>query len=221
MSAATLARVSDEMFSIGVVLLVLDRTDSAALAGLTVAAVSLPSLVTAPLLGAWLDLTGRRRSLMVADQLLIAGVLVALVALVGNAPDWTVPLVVLLAGLTYPLSYGGFTSFIPVLVPDELLAPANAFEATSFNTALVIGPALAGTIAAIFGPQYALATEAVLALAALVLIVRLPGLDQPPRERRPVAAARWRPRVCGRWRWCPSCAAITAAARSASAGSAC
>ena len=180
-SAATLARMSDEMFSIGVVLLVLERTDSAALAGLTVAAVSLPSLATAPLLGAWLDLTGRRRSLMVADQLLIAGVVLALVGLVGNAPDWTIPLVVLLAGLTYPLSYGGFTSFIPVLVPDELLMPANALEATSFNFALVIGPALAGTIAALFGPEWSLATEALLALAALILIARLPGLDQPPR----------------------------------------
>jgi predicted MFS family arabinose efflux permease len=181
-SAATLARTSDEMFSIGVVLLVLERTGSAALAGLTVAAVTLPSLVTAPLLGAWLDITGRRRSLMVLDQLLIASVLLALVALVGHAPDWTVPLVVLLAGLTYPLSYGGFTSFIPVLVPDELLVPANALEATSFNTALVLGPALAGTIAGLAGAQWALVTEAALALAALVLIVRLSGLDRPPRN---------------------------------------
>ena len=39
-SAATLARASpDEMFSVGVVLLVLDRTDSAGLAGLAVAAI--------------------------------------------------------------------------------------------------------------------------------------------------------------------------------------
>ena len=59
-SAATLARVSDEMFSVGVVLLVLDRTGSAELAGLAVAAITLPSLMTGPLLGAWLDLTGRR-----------------------------------------------------------------------------------------------------------------------------------------------------------------
>ncbi len=58
-SAATLARVSDEMFSVGVVLLVLDRTGSAGLAGLAVAAITLPSLLTGPLLGAWLDLTGR------------------------------------------------------------------------------------------------------------------------------------------------------------------
>jgi MFS family permease len=194
-SAATLARVSDEMFGVGVVLLVLDRTDSAELAGLAVAAITLPSLLTGPLLGAWLDLTGRRRRLMVADQLLIASMLVALVAAVGNAPDWVVPLIVLAAGLTYPLSFGGFTSLIPTIVPDELLTPANALETTSFNTALVVGPALAGTLAAAFGPASALLVEAGLALLALVLIVRIPGLDRgagradPDRTLLGVAAA--------------------------------
>jgi predicted MFS family arabinose efflux permease len=177
-SAATLARVADEMFSVGVVLLVLDRTHDAALAGIVVAAITLPSLITAPLLGAWLDLTGRRRSLMVIDQLVITSVLIALVLAIGNAPNWTLPLIVFAAGLTYPLSYGGFTSFIPVLVPDELLVPANALEASSFNVALVIGPALAGTISAVAGPAWPLVVEAVLSLAALALILRIPGLDR-------------------------------------------
>jgi predicted MFS family arabinose efflux permease len=176
-SAATLARVSDEMFSVGVVLLVLDRTGSAELAGFAVAAITLPSLISGPLLGAWLDLTGRRRKLMVLDQLLIASMLVVLVLLVGNAPDWTVPLVVLVAGLTYPLSFGGFTSLIPAIVPEDLLAPANALETTSFNSALVIGPALAGTIAAVVDPAASLLVEAGLALLALVLILRIPHLD--------------------------------------------
>jgi predicted MFS family arabinose efflux permease len=182
-SAATLARVSDEMFGVGVVLLVLERTGNEALAGAAVAAVTLPSLVTGPLLGAWLDLTGRRRILMVIDQVTIASVVLALVALVGHAPAWIVLLVVLPAGLTYPLSFGGFTSMIPSLVPGELLPPANALETTSFNSALVIGPALAGTLSATLGVAAPLLVEAALALAALVLIVRIPSLDRP-RERR-------------------------------------
>ena len=182
-SAATLARVSDEMFSVGVVLLVLDRTGSAELAGLAVAAITLPSLLTGPLLGAWLDLTGRRRRLMVADQILIATMLVVLVLLTGNGPDWLVPLVVLGAGLTYPLSFGGFTSLIPAIVPDELLTPANALETTSFNSALIVGPALAGTLAAAFDPAVSLLVEAALALLALALILRIPGLDRRPRAR--------------------------------------
>ena len=182
LSAATLARVSDEMFSVGVVLLVLERTDSAGLAGAAVAAITLPSLISGPLLGAWLDLTGRRRTLMVIDQLVIACVLVALVMLVGHAPAWVIPLVVLPAGITYPLSFGGFTSMIPALVPGELLPPANAVETTSFNAALVVGPALAGTLSAVVGPDAPLLVEAGLALAALALIVRIPGLDAPPER---------------------------------------
>ncbi len=179
-SAATLARVSDEMFSVGVVLLVLDRTGSAALAGATVAAITFPSLISGPLLGAWLDLTGRRRTLMVIDQIVIASVLVTLVVLVGNAPNWVIPLVVVPAGITYPLSFGGFTSMIPSLVPGELLPPANALETTSFNAALVTGPALAGTLSGAIGPAVPLIVEAALAIAALALIVRIPGLDRTP-----------------------------------------
>ena len=142
--AATLARVADEMFSVGVVLLVLERTDSPSLAGATVAAVTLPSLVTGPLLGAWMDLTGRRRSLMVFDQLAIATSVVGILLLAGHVPHAVLPAIALLAGLTYPLSFGGFTSLIPVLVPDRLLTPANALEASRLQHGAGRGPRVGG-----------------------------------------------------------------------------
>src|SRR4051794_38871136 len=177
---ATVTRLADEMFSVGVVLLVLERTGSAGLAGATVAAVTLPSIVSGPLLGAWLDLTGRWRHVMVLDQLLAASSLGGIVVLTGNAPDWTVPLVALVAGSTWPLSFGGFTSLIPVIVPDRLLAQANALEATSFNFAVIGGPALAGTLCALFSPQVSLVTEAVLTLAVIGLIARIPAMEREP-----------------------------------------
>ena len=181
-SAATSARIADEMFSVAVVLYVLDRTGSAVVAGATVACVTFPSLITAPLLGGWLDLTGRRRIAMICDQLLAASGLTLILLLAGNVPDAVVPALGLVIGFTYPLSFGGFTSLIPVVVPEDLLSPANALEATSFNTALIAGPALAGTIVAIFGPAEAIIVEIVLTVAALALILRIPGLDRPPRR---------------------------------------
>ncbi len=178
-ATATITRLADDMFSVGVVLLVLDRTGSPALAGATVAAVTLPSVVSGPLLGAWLDRTERRRSVMMLDQVLAASTLVGIVALAGNGPDWTLPLVALLAGSTWPLSFGGFTSLIPVIVPDKLLAQANALEATSFNFAVIGGPALAGTISALWDPAASLLVEAALTLGAIALIGRIPAMDAP------------------------------------------
>jgi MFS family permease len=182
-ATATLTRLADEMFSVGAVLLVLERTGSAALAGATVAAITLPSVFTGPLLGAWLDRSGRRRNVMIIDQVIAATTLVALVLLTGHAPDWIVPLVVLGAGLTWPLSFGGFTSLIPVIVPDELLPPANALEATSFNLAVITGPALAGTISALWGPATSLLVEATITLSAISLIAAIPAMDRGFRER--------------------------------------
>ena len=46
----------------------------------------------------------------------------------------------------------------------------------------MIGPALAGTLSAVAGPATPLLVEAGLALAALALIVRIPGLDSPPER---------------------------------------
>ena len=99
-ATATITRLADEMFSVGVVLLVLHRTGSAALAGATVAAVTLPSLVTGPLLGAWLDRAGdRRRQAMILDQVLAATSLVGIVAAGRQrARTGRVPLVALVAG---------------------------------------------------------------------------------------------------------------------------
>jgi MFS family permease len=168
------------MFSVGVVLLALERTGSAALAGFLVAAITLPSLVTAPLLGAWLDLRGRRKALMMLDQVLASSALVGMALLIGRAPDALLVTIAFLAGLTWPLSFGGFTSLIPALVSDELLPRANAVEATSFNFALIAGPLLAGAIAGLAGPEATVLTEAGLTLFTLVLLVGFDALDSGP-----------------------------------------
>src|SRR5918992_238887 len=152
-SAATLARVAHEMLPVGVVLLVLDRTGSGTIAGATIAAVTLPSLVTGPLLGAWLDITGRRRTVMVLDQIGISVTLLAILLLTGHAPDWLLPLAGLVAGITWPLSFGGFSSLIPTLVPERLLHHANALEVSSSNLALIAGPGIPGPLSAAVSPD--------------------------------------------------------------------
>jgi MFS family permease len=108
--AATLARLASEMFPVAVVLLVLDRTGRPGLAGVAVAATTLPGVITGPVLGAWLDRTSRRRVALASNQVLLAASLLGILAAAGRAPGWTLPLLAAVAGLTGPLATDGYTS---------------------------------------------------------------------------------------------------------------
>jgi MFS family permease len=186
--AATLARLASEMFPVAAVLLVLDRTGRPGLAGAVVAATTLPAVVTGPVLGAWLDRTGRRRLALASNQVLLAASLLGILAAAGRAPGWALLLLAALAGVTGPLATGGYTSMIPVLVPERLLARANALEASSFNTAAIAGPAVAGVVAATAGPAGAVLAEAALAGLALPAIARMPRVA-PPAGDHPASLA--------------------------------
>jgi MFS family permease len=183
LGAATAARLADEMFAVGVVLLILDRTGSPTLAGLTVAAVTFPAIVSGPLIGAWLDRTGRRSLIYKIDRLLLTGILFAILAAAGHAPDFVLPLLALIAGLTLPVTFTGFTSMIPLIVTEEMLPSANSLEAASQNLALIVGPALAGLLATLSGPPAALIGEAALTVVALALILRIPDLNRGASQR--------------------------------------
>jgi predicted MFS family arabinose efflux permease len=188
--AATLARLASEMFPVAAVLLVLDRTGRPGLAGAVVAATTLPAVVTGPVLGAWLDRTPRRRVALASNQVLLAICLLGILAAAGRAPGWVLVLLATLAGVTGPLATGGYTSMIPLLVPERLLARANALEAASFNTAAIAGPAVGGAVAAAAGAAWAVLAEAVLAALALPAIARLPRIGVPAGDDpAPLAAA--------------------------------
>ena len=173
-TASTTARLANEAARVAVVLLVLDRTGSPALAGTVVGALTLPSLVTGPLLGAWLDRTRHRRAAFVANQLLLLGGLLGLLAVTGNGPAEAVVGLALLAGLAAPVLTGGFTGLIAPLVPAVQLRRAYGAEATSYNVAGVTGPAMAGALAGFVGAGTAVAVTAGLSALALAAVLRVP-----------------------------------------------
>ena len=145
----------------------------------------MPGALTGPLLGAWLDVAHRRRVLIVADQLLSVVGLLAIVALAGHAPNWTVPAVAVLYSLTRPFSQGSFFSALAEIAGPELLDQASAIEATSLNLAVIVGPAMAGALAGVIG-----AAETVEVQAALTLVVAALVAVNPAFEARSGGACR-------------------------------
>ncbi len=109
------------MFGTAGVLLVLARTGSTTLAGVTAAAATLPGALSGPLLGAWLEVARSRRVLMVIDQLTSVVALLGMVALAGHGRDWTLPAVAALYSLTRPFSSGTFFSALAEIAGTSLI----------------------------------------------------------------------------------------------------
>ncbi|MFF8653625.1 MFS transporter [Streptomyces huasconensis] len=171
LGVAVPARLVGEGARIGLVLLALERTHSAGLGGALVAALTIPHVVAAPVLGAMADRV-RRRRLFHALCLFAYGLGLAVTAVVvGRVPDGFTLALVAAAGCCAPLVTGGLTSLLGELVPADRLSRAFSIDSTSYNLAGICGPALAAALSAAAGPAIALtALGAAGAVAGLVML---------------------------------------------------
>jgi MFS family permease len=186
LTAAVLVRLADEGARVSLVLLGLDRTGSTAFSGALVAALLVPHVLAAPLVGGLADRVRRRRAFHSSGLLLFGSSL----ALCGWLAGWLPPAVVLfiaaVGGCAGPLVSGGLTGLLRDLVPEDRLTRAYSLDAMSYNLAGICGPALVGLLAAAFGSGPATLAIAVSAMAGGATVFALPLAD---RKRRGTSAS--------------------------------
>jgi hypothetical protein len=112
--------------------------------------------------------------LIVGDQLASVVALGALLALAGHAPDWTLPVVAVLYGVTRPFTLGGFFSALSEIAGRELIDEAGRIESVSANLSFVVGPALAGLIAGAASAAVAIEVQIAGTLVVAALIAANP-----------------------------------------------
>jgi MFS family permease len=163
------------MVTVTLILFVLARYHSPQLAGLTAFLAIFPGLVLSPVAGALLDRHGRAR-LVVLDYL-IAALSVGLIAVLstrGLLPVALLLTIVALASLTNPLSNTGARSLFPVLAPPRLWERANALDSGGHVFSTLVGAPVAGALIGLVGPEWALASAAVVFGAGAAVMARLP-----------------------------------------------
>jgi MFS family permease len=188
-ATATMSRLADNAAAIALVLLIIARTHDPRLAGLVVGAFTVPTLVTGPVLGAYLDRTRRKRPLFAANQIALAASLAGVLVVAGHGPGLLLALFGLCAGVTAPVLTGGFSSLVPLVVPSEALGKANALDSASYDVAGLTGPGLVALIAGVFGAGAALGAVAAIAAAGLLLVLVAP-MPVAPVPVAPVPVAR-------------------------------
>jgi len=162
------------MFSILIVLFVLETHHSSELSGIVVMCSQIPGILVSPIAGALLD-RGSRVALMVFDYLVGATciTLIGVLSLLHSLPTAVLLLIVSTASITTPLSRVGGKSLYPIMVPRPLWDRSNAVDSGGFVAATVLGPGVAGLAVALFGPRAALLLPAGVMLVGALLLAKI------------------------------------------------
>ena len=170
------------MQSVGQAWLVLELTRSAWSLGLVSALQFIPVLFLSPVGGAMSDRFAKRRVLLVTQStmMLQAFVLFALVRS-GQVRFWHVAVLATIYGLGRAVDIPARQAFVTDLVGKPDLPNAVALNSIIFNSARIVGPAVAGLLIARFGVAMAFLLNGISFLAVLgaLLAMRTDGRPDP------------------------------------------
>lgn len=144
-----------------------------------------PILVLAPVGGALADRVDKRRWLMMLQAIsALQALLFVLVILSGSVEIWQIFGLSVVLGLVNAAEMPTRISFVGELVADEDIPNAVALMMLAMNASRVIGPAIAGLLAALFG----FAANLVWSLVAALLTVALVAFIDGSRTKEPAPA---------------------------------
>lgn len=143
-------------------------TDNPLALGLLGAASSAPVLAFVLLGGLVSDRRDRRSVIIVTQSLsLVQALVLAVLTLTGTARPWHIIALAGLLGAINAFDIPARQSFVVELVGPELLPNAIALNATGFNVARVLGPAVGGLLVAALGEGVCFLLNAISYLAVL------------------------------------------------------
>ena len=176
-----------------IVLTELTDYDAAAV-GITMALQFGPLLVLMPLAGVMADRFNRRILLMWTQAVQgFLGLCLGALVIFGAAELWHVYVFALLLGIATAIDAPVRQSFVSELVTDKDLPNAVALNATSFQSARLVGPALAGVLVALIGagPVFVingLSFAGVIVSLTLIRARQLQATPRLPRARGQISA---------------------------------
>ncbi|MFD7703715.1 MFS transporter [Streptomyces caelestis] len=158
------------MTTVGLPLLVMQRYGLGLEVGFTLAARFLPNILLGALAGQVVDRHDPRRVATLAA--LGSGLAAALFPL--TTAMWQIQLLALAIGVGYMFGFPAAMALRPRVIPEGSELEGNGLIVTAERVPKLLGPAVAGPIAAVAGVNWLFAAEAATALAAAALLTRLP-----------------------------------------------
>src|SRR5262245_18641596 len=187
LSSQAISALGDAVSFTALPLLVLALTGSGVAMGLVATAQTLPDFVFGTLAGAMADRSDRKRMMFLADS--GRAILTAMIPLSVELGGPTMAVILLVAAPSAILRsffLAGYTASIPALVGRSQVGRANSIFEAIYSLGFIVGPAIAGLLAATIGPGPTLAIDAVsFGISALGLALVRTDLRAPVDRARP------------------------------------
>lgn len=165
-----------------------DLTDNdAAAVGITMALQFGPQLLLVPISGWAADRFDRRKILICTQTALMAlGLTLGLILVLGHASLGLMYLFALLLGIINAFDAPARQTFVSDLVGAHNMSNAVALNSASFNSARLLGPAVAGVLIVLVGAGWVFLINAVTFLAMLWVLthLRTEELNARPKRRK-------------------------------------
>jgi predicted MFS family arabinose efflux permease len=186
---STLSQLGGQMTTFAVALQVFTLTGSSAAVGGVGLAAALPSIATGLLGGPIVDAVDRRRLVLAASSCLTAvSALFAAQAFAGLRSIWLLYGLVAVQSAFMSVNGPARRTFMPRLLPRELIPAGAAISMLGMHLSLITGPPLAGLVTAAGGLKFCYVVDVVSFTASLYATYRLPPM--PPDGRRATVSLR-------------------------------
>ncbi|MGW7426847.1 MFS transporter [Streptomyces sp. NPDC054813] len=166
--------------------LVLSLTGSATAVGVTTALQFLPMLLFGLYGGVLVDRLNKRRALFVTQtSMALTGIALALLTLSGHVQVWHVYLAAFVVGLATVVDNPARQSFVSEMVGPDQLQNAVSLNSANFQSARLVGPAVAGLMITGVGTGYAFLFNGLSFVAPIVGLLLMRARDLHVVQRAP------------------------------------
>ncbi|MFD8304306.1 MFS transporter [Streptomyces sp. NPDC059690] len=166
--------------------LVLSLTGSATAVGVTTALQFLPMLLFGLYGGVLVDRLPKRRTLLFTQSAMgVSGIALALLTLSGHVQVWHVYLAAFFVGLATVVDNPARQSFVTEMVGRDQLQNAVSLNSANFQSARLIGPAVAGLMITGVGTGWAFLFNGLSFIATLTGLVMMRSRELHAVERAP------------------------------------
>jgi MFS family permease len=185
-----LSLIGTWMESVAMSWLVYRITGSEVLLGTVAFSSQIPMFLVSPFAGVATDRVDRRKLLIVTQSLsMVLAATLATLVLTNTIQVWHIIALSIGVGVVNAFDTPARQALVPALVERrEDLGNAIALNSTMFNTARLIGPAIAGVTIRLFGEGICFGINAVSFLAVIVALamLRTPRFERPTDEKHPI-----------------------------------